>query len=211
MEGLKSFCEHLQSLRSRANKLAETGLALNVLFAGEQTRLERNDEVSILEGVRRRIVKQLQELKRVEASAGHGQSTANLLLVPLGLLVRAVLSGDNRPSAVKNPVLDDPTGRQRRFGLVMVCIGPNGLPDDAWVASVSQLARESNRTESEVVRRLHENGYLLFSGEVFSSLIDKLVTDVRQGRLRLPVSRKKLADIAGLNKPSSAIRIMPIK
>jgi hypothetical protein len=61
------------------------------------------------------------------------------------------------------------------------------------------------------VNRLQENGYLLFSEEVFSSLIDKLVADVRQGKLRLPVSREKLAEIAGLNKPKSRIKIVPIE
>ena len=85
MEGLKSFYEHLQNLRSRANKLVETELALNVLFADEEIWLEREDEVSILQGVRCSIVEQLQEWQRVEDSVGHGQSSANLLLAPLGL------------------------------------------------------------------------------------------------------------------------------
>lgn len=211
MESLKSFHDRLENSRSRAKKLTETELALNVLFTGEETRLGREDEVSTLEGVRRSIVEQLEELKRVEASASYGQRPANLLLVPLGLLIRAVVSGDNQPSAVKNRLLRESTDTQRPFGLVMVCIGPNGLPDDAKAVSVSQSARELNQLEPDIVNGLQESGYLLFSAEVFSSLIDKLVANVREGKLRLPVSRKKLAEIAVLNRPQSGIRIVPIE
>jgi len=209
METVKSFHNHLENLQSQAKKLTETAVALNTLVADEEIRLEREDEVSILEGVRCSIVEQLQELQRVEDSVGHGQRSANLLLAPLGLLIRSVVSGDRRPSAVKNRLLHEPAYRQRPFGLVMACIGPNGLPDDTRVVSVSQLARESNRMESEIVQRLDENGYLLFSAEVFSSLIDKLVVNVRQGKLLLPVSRKKLAEIAVSKRPKSGIRIVP--
>ena len=93
----------------------------------------------------------------------------------------------------------------------MVCIGPRGLPDDAKAISISQSARDSNRLEPEIVNDLRENGYLVFSEETFSSLIDKLVADVRQGKLRLPVSREKLSHIAGLNKPKSRIKIVPVE
>jgi hypothetical protein len=61
------------------------------------------------------------------------------------------------------------------------------------------------------VNRLQENGYLVFSEQVFSSLIDTLIVDVRKGRLHLPVSREKLSQIAGLNKPKSRIKIVPIE
>jgi len=90
----------------------------------------------------------------------------------------------------------------------MVCVGPKGLPDDATVISISQSARESNRPEPEIMKKLQDDGYLLFSKEVFTVLIDKLVGDVREGRLHLPVSRDRLAEIAGLNKPKLRIKVI---
>jgi hypothetical protein len=90
----------------------------------------------------------------------------------------------------------------------MVCVGPEGLPDDAKAVSISQSARDSNRLEPEIVNRLQEDGYLFFSEGVFSSLIDKLVADVRQGKLSLPVSREKLAEIIGLGKPKHSIKLI---
>jgi hypothetical protein len=211
MENLKSFHDHLENSQSQAKKLAETELALDARFTQEETRLKREDEVSILMAVRCDIVEQLQWLKHAEASANYAHSQANLVLFPVGLLVTAMVSKGNRMSAITDYLLRGPADRQQPFGLVMVCIGLKGLPDDARAVSISQLARESNRTEPEIVNRLQEDGYLLFSEEVFSSLIDKLVADVRQGKLRLPVSREKLAEIAGLNKPKSRIKIVPIE
>jgi len=61
------------------------------------------------------------------------------------------------------------------------------------------------------MHKLQEDGHLLFSEEAFSLLIDRLIVDVRQGKLRLPVSREKLAGIIGLNKPKSRIKIVPVE
>lgn len=93
----------------------------------------------------------------------------------------------------------------------MVRVGPKGLPDDVKAVSISQLARDSNRPEPEIVNRLQEEGYLLFSEEVFSSLIDRLITYVRQGKLCLPASRETLVEIAELNRPKSRIKIVPME
>ena len=211
MEGLKSFHDRLKNLQSQGKKLIEARLALNALFVEEEIRLKREDEVSILMMVRCAIVEQLQRLKHIETSASHGHSQANLALFPVGLVVTAMVSKSNRPSAIMDYLLRGPSDRHRPFGTVMVCVGPKGLPDDAKAVSISQSARDSHRPESEIMNDLQDDGYLLFSEEVFSSLIDELIVDVRQGKLRLPVSREKLAEIAELNKPKSRIKIVPIE
>jgi hypothetical protein len=211
MESLKSFHDRLNNLHSEGKKLIEARLALNALFAEEETRLKWEDEASTLMMVRCAVVEQLQELKRIETSASLGHSQANVALFPAGLALTAMFSKNDLPSAITDYLLHGPGDRHRPFGTVMVRVGPKGLPDDAKAVSISQSARDSNRLEPEIVNRLQENGYLLFSEEVFSSLIDKLVADIRQGKLRLPVSREKLAEIAGLNKPKSRIKIVPIE
>jgi len=211
MESLKSFHDHLRNLQSQGEKLIETRLVLNALFAKEETRLKQEDEVSILRALRCAIAEQLRRTKEIEASVScwHSQANAVLFLAELG--VTAMVSKGNRPSAIQDYLLRKDTVRQRPFGLVMVCISSKGLPDDARAVSISQLARESNRTEPEIVNRLQENGYLVFSEQVFSSLIDRLIADVREGKLRLPVSKEKLSEIAGLNKPKSRIKIVAVE
>jgi hypothetical protein len=127
------------------------------------------------------------------------------------LAVKVVVSKGNQPSAVEDYLLPESTSRKQPFGLVMICVGPGGLPGDLGVVSISQLARESHRPEPEIRNKLQRDGYLLFSEEEFSLLVDKLIADVREGKLRLPVSREKLAEIAELNNPKSRIKIVPIE
>jgi hypothetical protein len=211
MESLKSFHDRLKNLQSQGKKLIEARLALNARFVEEEVRLEREDEVSILQGVRRSVVEQLQRLREVEASASCGHSQASAVLFVVELAATAIASQGNRTSAIKDYLLRKATNKKEPFGLVMVCIGPKGLSDDARVVSISQLARKSGRPEPEIMNKQQCDGYLLFSQEAFSSLVDKLMNDVREGKLRLPVPRDKLAEIVGLNKPKSVIKIVPIE
>jgi hypothetical protein len=211
MESLKSFHDRIRNVQSQGKKIIEARVALNARLTQEETRLKREDEVSTLIAVRCAIVEQLQWLKHAEASASCAHSQANLVLFPVGLFVTAMVSKRNRMSALTDYLLHGSADRQQPFGLVMVCIGLKGVPDDARAVSISQLARDSHRPETEIMNKLQEDGYLLFAEEVFSSLIDKLVADVRQGKLRLPISREKLVEIVRLSKPKSRIKIVPIE
>jgi len=200
MGSLKSFHDHLRNSQSQAKKLAEAGPALDALLAREGTLVKREDEASRLRAAYRAIVEQLQQLREIELSASRGHNQANLILSLVEATVTAMVSRGRRLSALADCLLSGPTGRRQPFGLVMVSIGPEGLPDDVGVVSISQLARESNRPEPEILNKLRDDGYLVFSEEAFSTLIDRLVGDVREGKLRLPACRETLAEIAGLNK-----------
>ena len=210
MESVKSFHDHIENLQSQAKKLAETELALNALFAGEETGLKREEEVSSLKALYRTIVEQLERMKYSESSACYGDTKANLTFSLTGLAAKIIVAATTKNERALNVVnnIFDTEGHKKPFGTVMVCVGPKGLPDDAIVISISQLARESSRPEPEIVNKLQEDGYLLFSQQVFSLLIDRLVGDVREGRLSLPVSRDRLVEIAGLNKPKPRIRVI---
>jgi hypothetical protein len=211
MGSLKSFHDRLKNLHSESKKLIEARIALNTLFAEEETRLEREDEVLILQGVRRSIAEQLQRLKHGEASGSCGHSQASAVLFMAELAATAIVSQGNRASAIKDYLLRKANDKKEPFGLVMVCIGPKGLPDDARVVSMSELARKSHRPEPEIINKLQYDGYLLFNEEAFSILVDRLIVGVREGKLHLPVPREKLAEIVGLNKPKSIIKIVTIE
>jgi len=207
MDDLKPLHSQLEGLQSETKNLTKTSLALNTLFAREKTRIKWKDEASNLGAIYRAIVEQFQRLKEVEASASLGHSQAKLVLFPIGLVVTTMIAKENRLSAMEDYLLKAKADKQP-FGLVMVRIGPKGLPDDVEVVSISQLARESHRPQPEIMNELQDDGYLLFTEEAFSLLIDRLIADVREGKLRLPVSRDKLAEITGLNKPEPRIRVI---
>ena len=211
MGNLKSFRDHLSDSQSQAKKLTETGLALNTLFTKEEARLKREDEASSLRVAHRAIVGQLQRLKDIEASASRGYSQTNLMSFLGGLAVTAIVSEGKRLSAITDYLLREPMDRQQPFGLVMVCIGPRGLPDDVRGVSISQLARDSGRPQHEIINKLQEDGHLLFTEEAFSILIDRLIDDVRAGKLHLPLSRDKLVEITRLNRPQHRIKVIEVK
>jgi hypothetical protein len=207
MESLKSFHDHLGNLQHQARKLISAGLSLTELFAEQAKRLSREDEASRLRTSYRAVVEQLERAKRDEGSASYAQSQVNqeVSLIALGMAAgRAAVSKNNRLSTISDS-LKSVSIKKLPFGNVLVCIGPKGLPEDVEVISISRLARDSKRLESDVIIELQKRGYLLLSKEAFSLLIDKLVDDVRKGRLRLPISGEKLSEIktSSLFKPEA--------
>jgi len=197
MESLKSYHNRLQSLQHQAERLTATGLSLITLFAEEANRLSREDEASRLRALHRAVVEQLERVKCSESSASYAHSQVNQTasLTALGMSAGiAIVSKNNRLSNVSN-FLKSVSIKKLPFGNVLVGIGTNGLPEDVEVISISRLARESKRLEPDVINELQKRGYLLFSKEALSLLNDKLVADIREERLHLPISREKLSEI----------------
>ena len=208
MESLKPLHAHLENLQRKAKNLTATGLALTNLFTEEASRLNRLDEASRLRTLYLSIRRQLDWVKASEDAASCSYSQANLIVSLGGLAVGGMIkmaSRNKQLSAFADYLLKSPASKEHPFGQVLICIGPKGLPDDAGVVSISRLARESNRPESEIINKLQEGGYLLFSEKTFSLLIDRLIADVREGQLRLSVSREKLSEImaSGELKPNA--------
>lgn len=198
MESLTSHSAPLRNLQSQARELASHSLSLANLLVEEAGRLKRRDEASRLEALYSSIRQQLEWAKSLESAASYGHSQAKLItsLVGLGVGVAIKMTAkDKGLLAFSDHLLENLGGKRRPFGTVLVCIGPQGMPDDVEVVSISQLARELEREESQVINELQKRGYLLFSEKAFSVLIDKLTDDVQQGRLLLPISAEKLAEI----------------
>ena len=196
MENLKSFYDQLENLQRQAKTLTLAGLSLITLFDEEAKRLDREDEASRLRALFNAIAEDLERVKSSESSASYAHSQVSLVVSWSTLGVAAVMAMVSKDNRLSSHLLKSLGNKKKPpFGNVLVCIGPEGLPDDVEIVSVSRLARESNRLESEVINGLGERGCLLFSEEAFSRLIDKLVEAVREGRLRLPISREKLSQI----------------
>ena len=210
MEGLTTYGTYLKNLLRRARRLTSSAFSLSAIFVEEANRLSRWDEASRLTTLCFSIRWQLDWLKSGEHAANYGYSQANLMVSLGGLTVGGIIkmvSRNEQLSAFADYVLKSPTNKERPFGLVLIYIGPKGLPDDAGVVSISQSARESNQEEFQVINALQERGHLLLSEKAFSLLVDRLVDDVREGRLRLPISRETLSEItaSGESEPDVAL------
>ena len=198
MESLNSLHTHVKNLKHQAKRLTSTCLVLITLFAQEANRLNREDEASCLKALYSSIRQQLDMAKQCEDTAEYGHVRADMISslggLALGGIVKRV-SNNKRLSAFTDYLLESPTSEEPPFGTILVCIDAMGLPDDVRVVCISKSARESNRQESEVIKEMQEPGYLLFDEKVFSLLIDRLVDDVREGRLRLPISRETVSQV----------------
>lgn len=203
MEDLTPHNIYLKNLKHQAKRLTSAGLSLINLFAEEANRLHREDEALRLKALCSSISQQLDGAKRSEDSARYGQSQADVIsslgVLALGGIIK-MTSENKRLSSFADYLLESPNNKERPFSKVLVCVGSRGLPDDVLAVSISQSARESNRQEFEVIHELQERGCLLFSEKEFSVLIDRLVADVRKGRLRLPISGEELSRITASNK-----------
>ena len=198
MESLKSYHDHLENLKHQARKLASIGLTLNTLFTEEAKQLSKEDEASRLRTLYHTVTEQLGQVKRDEGSASYGHSKARLVASLGGLVVGVAIkmaSKDKQLSAFSDHLLNKLGGKRLPFGLVFVFIGPKGLPDDVEVVSISRLARELNREESDITNEMQKQGFLLLGEDAFSLLIDKLIDGFLEGRLILPVSTEKLCEI----------------
>ena len=198
MASLTTHSTYLKNLLRQAGRLTASAFSLSAIFAEEANRLSREDEASRLRRLYFSIRRQLDWVKSGEAAASYGYSQANLIASLGGLAVGGMIkmaSKNKQLSAFADYLLKSPTDKELPFGLVLICIGPRGLLDDAGVVSISQLARESSRPESEIINKLQEGGCLLLDEKTFSLLIDRLIDDVREGRLHLPISREKLSEI----------------
>ena len=198
MEGLTTHGTYLKNLLRQARRLTSSAFSLSAIFEEEANQLNRKDEASRLKALYFCIRRQLDWAKSSEDAASYGYSQANLIISLGGLAAGSIIkmvSRNKQLSAFADYLLKSPTNKERPFGLVLIWIGPKGLPDDVGVVSVSRLARESNREEPEVIDELRERGYLLLSEKAFSLLTDKLINDIQEGRLDLPVSMEELSEI----------------
>ncbi len=202
MEGLTPNSAYVKNLLYQVRKLTTASLSLSNLFAEEACRLNWRDEASRLQALYLPIREQLDRAKSVEGVVACGYSktklTVSLAELAVGGTIR-MLSKNKQMLAFSDHLLNNLAGEQRPFGKVLICVGPKGMPDDVQVVSISRLARESNREESEVINELQGRGCLLFSEKAFSLLTDKLTGDVQEGRLVLPISTEKLTEVKTSN------------
>ncbi len=198
----------LEDLADQARKLTSDVLCLVNLFDEEAIQLSRHDAVSRIRALHSSVSQQLDSKKESERAAHYGGTKARMVTswgeLAAGSLI-LLATKDKGWRVFSDHLLRNVGGKRRPYGTVMVCVGPKGLPDDVQVVRISELARESNREESEVIGKLRKSGLRLFSEEDFSRLIARLVAEIQEGRLALPVPPEKLPDV----QPSVWVKVEP--
>src|SRR4030042_4520245 len=175
MEGLEPFHAYLNDIQHQAGMMTEAVVSLSQYFEAEAKWLNRQDEVQYLKTIEAAVVKELAWLRQMERAASYGHSRANLDWELAGFaakLVTSVITENRQMHDFVDNVFDTSKHNRCPYGMVMVCVGAKGIPDDVQAVSISELARESNRPESEIIHKLQKGGGLLLSQEAFTCLID---------------------------------------
>lgn len=180
--------DNLKDLRVRAGNLASTTESLASLLEEEGVNLKRGDQVAKLQALRAAIAERMEMGKRDERMAGYSYSERKSIRHIAGSVAEIVgkISNDVRWKNVSNKLTELPVRGEPTFGTVMVRIGPGGVPDDVHVVSVSRLARDSLRKESEIIGELQKPKNTLLTEEKFLEFMDGLAEEIMAGRLSLP-------------------------
>ena len=177
----------LKELSERATILTSISISLTAVSEAETDRLARIDEASRLKESLQKIRNQLEELKRSERAVENAHTKVQITesLVGIGFTAVKVLAAGNRSKRIKSVGFPlNSNSKAPTFGKLVVLLGPSGLPQDVKAVSISKLARDSNKTESEIIAELRNEGCLLLNEEGFNSVIERLISGIQDGSIR---------------------------
>ncbi|MFC1966460.1 hypothetical protein ACFLWI_05900 [Chloroflexota bacterium] len=190
METIADFKKWIGTIRSELGQQVIAVKRLAVAFNEVNIHLIRYDQVAKLRLLSLRVTKEVEEIKRMESASQYGANKgalfgAGAVFVFGSLYVAATRHKDAYKSGAK--LAASVLSKDIPFGTILIAIGEKGIPEDVKAISVSRLARESNRSESEIEVSLKDNGYLLITPEHFTELLDKVESGVLDGSYSLPI------------------------
>ena len=190
MENIADFKKWIWEMRSELGQQVDIAKRLAVAFAETDTQLVRHDQVSQLEILRSRISSEVENTERMESAAQTGYTEGTLVNSGFALVFGSLFMkarGRKDPLKFGVQMARSVLSKTAPFDNVLIGIGKEGIPEDVKVIPVSRLARESKRSESDVVASLKRNGYLMMTLQVFTQALDKTKSEILDGSLSLPI------------------------
>ena len=203
--------QYLLNLKERLRERGSACEALDTFFSKGADRMAREADIAWLQNLTIRLKQHLEEAVLNEDRAQYASLKGDAVSSIGGFIVKGIGSAIGGHTWSSEAFEKDLTGRrarkQRTFGMIMVCIGKGGLPDDVHIVSVSEKARTQNRSESTIILEIQQSGALLFAPDKFMQLIEELVRDIRKGKSRLPILPEQLpVKLVPVKRPSLNIK-----
>lgn len=204
METMTDFEKRIKAMRLEITAQNKTIDELATSFNHNKQQLVQHDQIACLQTLRARILKEVENTRRMESAAQRGSYKGNILCGLVAFAANGLFTTmNNREDAVlvglkaANSVMS----KKSPFGSVFVAIGKEGLPEDVEVAPISRLARESNKSESDIKAKLQEKGYLVMTPEAFIQILDKVEIRIHGGTISLPITIDKLKLVTRAMEP----------
>jgi uncharacterized coiled-coil protein SlyX len=190
MESVMAYRKKIEELRCQVRAMEKTIEVINKAFAQEAEHLRRQDQARCLDDLRARVAQEVTEMQRLESAASYsftkGTLISGLMKFAGGSAMAAALHSKEHPLSVGAKLAGDEFSRTKAFGTVAVAVGPKGIPDDVRTVSLSRVARETGRTESEVRAALEGRGYRIMMPSDFLRSLGELREKVLGGSATLP-------------------------
>ena len=190
MGTIADFEKWIGMMRSELGQQVIALEKLSVAFVENDIQLIRHDQVARLRILKARIMREVEDIERMETTAQRGANTQALLggaaVLTLGSIFSAA-KGRKDALNIGARMAGSVLSRKVPFGTVLIAVGKGGLPDDSKIIPLSRLARESNRSESEVETSLKYGGYLLMTPDTFAKVLDKVECGILDGSVSLPI------------------------
>ncbi len=195
METITDFEKRIEAMRLEVVGQNEAIDELATSFNNNKQRLAQHDQIACLQTLRARILKEVENIRRMELAAQIGSYQGNMLCGLAAFAFSGLFAAmNNREDALLKGVkaANSVMSKKIPFGSVFVAIGKEGLPENVEVAPISRLARESNKSELDIRAELQANGYLLMTPEAFIKIVDKAERGIHGGTISLPIDIGKL-------------------
>lgn len=198
METTTSFEGLIQAIRSELGEQTIAIRELAIAIAESEIQIVRRDQVTRLGILKSRILGEVKDIERTESSA---QSRANkyaLLGASAAFTFGSLFVAATRHKGAYNAgvgLASSVLSRKAPFDTILIAIGVEGIPKDVRAIVISCLARESNRSESDVKTSLKRAGHLLLTPEQFTNLLDKVESGILDGAYSLPLTFNELRSL----------------
>jgi hypothetical protein len=190
VESVAKGSSKLEDLHKLTRKHASIADELGTVLASREGELHRHHEAVGIRRLRARTLGDVEQIRAMERAGASGHSVAGAIgglgALAIGGAVSAA-SGRGRPKKIGARVASQMLSRKVPFGNVMVVVGPEGIPNDVKVVSISKLARESGRGEAAVMDDLRASGHRLMTPSTLVKVLDKRERELLNGSTASPV------------------------
>jgi hypothetical protein len=185
-----AYRKKIEELRCQVRALEENVKALDKAFAQEAERLRRQEQAQCLDDLRARLTQEVAEMQFLESAASYsftkGTLISGLMKFAIGGAMATMLHSKEHPLSVGAKLAEYEFSRTKAFKIVAIAVGPKGIPRDVLVVSLSRVARETGKPESEVRAALESRGYRIMTPDDFVQLLTELKGKVLGGTATLP-------------------------
>lgn len=184
MEALIELRGLISELSKKLVELRNDVSELNNILNSTAASLRQRDQIASLHALKARVMKEVQNEQMAESEAeryfNRSKIITGIASFPLDSFIGAALNQKN-PLSIGAKMFSKGLDKKAPFGHVLITIVGKAAIDDINVISASRLARERERTESEITSSLRDKKLLLLSPERFCHVLDLLEKELING------------------------------